>query len=91
VSRGDLLRVFLRGDDEILAEMRKLVADQPYADPARVTVGVADGVVQLSGEVGRRSSARTLALLAQELDGVVGVDERLGFEVDDLYVPYTTW
>jgi CBS domain-containing protein len=91
VSRGDLLRVFLRADEDILAEILRLVADQPYADPGRVTVGVTDGVVKLAGTVGRRSAARTLTLLAQELDGVVAVDERLGFEVDDLYVPYTTW
>lgn len=91
VSRGDLLRVFLRSDDDLLAEVRKLVTGQPYADPANVTVLVSDGVVKLIGTVGRSSAARTLTLLTQELDGVVGVNDELSFEVEDLYVPYTTW
>lgn len=91
VSRGDLIRVFLRDDDAILADVRKLVADQPYADPGQVTVLVSDGVVKLIGTVGRSSTARTLTLLARELDGVVGVNDELSYEVDDLYVPYTTW
>lgn len=88
VSRGDLLRVFLRGDDAILAEVRELVAGQPGADPEQVTVEVTGGVVKLTGKVELASTARILAMLARELDGVVGVDEELGYATDDLYVPF---
>lgn len=88
VSRGDLLRVFLRDDKDLLADLRALVADQPGVDPAQVTVLVADGVVRFTGTVALRSTAKTLAMLARELDGVVAVDDGLSYETDDLYVPY---
>jgi CBS domain-containing protein len=88
VSRGDLLRVFLRDDEDLLADLRALVADQPGVDPAQVTVLVAGGVVRFTGTVPLRSTAKTLAMLARELDGVVGVDDRLAHETDDLYVSY---
>src|SRR5574341_1423708 len=73
VSRGDLLRVFLRDDKDLLADLRAQVADL-----------VADGVVRFTGTVALRSTAKTLAMLARELDGVVAVDDGLSYETDDL-------
>src|SRR5574341_126720 len=54
VSRGDLLRVFLRDDKDLLADLRALVADKPSVDPSQVTVLVADGVVRFTGTVALR-------------------------------------
>jgi CBS domain-containing protein len=87
VSRADLIRVFLRDDEAILAELRELLAAQSDVDPGRVTVTVSEGVVTLRGRVERRGAATTLALLARELDGVVGVDDRLDTEVDGRGTP----
>jgi len=88
VSRADLVRVFLREDAAILADLRELLRVQPGVDPGRVSITVTEGVVTLGGTVERRTAARTLALLTRELDGVVGVDDRLDATVDDLAVPY---
>jgi CBS-domain-containing membrane protein len=79
VSRADLLQVFLRDDGAILADLREMVKIQPDIDPGQVTITVTDGVVTLDGKVERPYAAKALALLARELDGVVGVDDRLDF------------
>jgi CBS domain-containing protein len=84
VSRADLLGVFLRGDDAILADLRGLVAGEPGVDPDGVAIAVSDGVVRLTGRVARHSTAWTLGLLARELDGVVGVDNDLSYKTDDV-------
>lgn len=90
VSRADLLRVFLRDDEAILADLRELLAAEPGIDPGEVGITVTDGVVTLRGRVRRRGAARTLALLARELDGVVGVDDRLDAAVGDRDLPCST-
>jgi CBS domain-containing protein len=88
VSRGDLLRVFLRSDDAILAELHALLVARPDRDSVLVTPRVADGVVRLTGRVRCHSTADAVIRLARELDGVVGVDAAVDWEVDDLYMPY---
>ncbi|MFC5286754.1 CBS domain-containing protein [Actinokineospora guangxiensis] len=84
VSRADLLGVFLRGDDEIAAEIRRDVFERSLDTPAeRVRVAVADGHVVLDGEVERRSWVRVAAELAERVDGVVSVMNRLSWSWDD--------
>jgi CBS-domain-containing membrane protein len=51
VSRRDLLSV-LRPDAQIAQEVRELVTEVLFADPASVTVSVHDGVVTLLGQPG---------------------------------------
>ncbi|WP_328911622.1 CBS domain-containing protein [Streptomyces sp. NBC_00234] len=74
VSRGDLLKVFLRPDDDLAAEVRRDVVEHllPLSD-RKVRVHVHAGVVTLSGEV--RDSARIplAARLARAVEGVVDV------------------
>jgi CBS-domain-containing membrane protein len=84
VTRGDLLRAFARPDDEIEREVREgVVVGIMWLDATALTVGVTDGVVRLSGELGRSSEAEILAALAAGLDGVVAVDNRLTWRFDD--------
>jgi osmotically-inducible protein OsmY len=52
-------------------------------DPEAVTVTVRDGVVRLDGEVEARSLARIVDRLAASVEGVVGVDDRLRWRLDD--------
>lgn len=88
VSRGDLLRVFLRPDQDIRRDVAaELIEAFPWVDPERVRVEVRDGVVRLQGTVDQRSMIRVLTGLVLGIDGVVGVDDRLTFEVDDSAVP----
>ncbi|MFD1050185.1 FBP domain-containing protein, partial [Kibdelosporangium lantanae] len=56
VSRRDLLKVFLRSDDEIRVDIEREVFQRVlWADPSAVTVIVDHGVVTLTGTVERRS------------------------------------
>jgi CBS domain-containing protein len=84
VSRADLLLAFLRSDESIAEEVRDHVALQTLAiDPEEIRIDVDDGIVRLEGEVETRSLARMLVRLAGAVEGVVGVDDRLGWELDD--------
>lgn len=84
VSRSDLLRVFLRDDEEIRAEVTDdIIRRTLWMDPATIRVVVSDGVVSLEGQIERRSLIPVLLGLVEAVDGVVGVDERLSYLVDD--------
>ena len=84
VSRADLLKVFLRPDDEIAADVRQEVLVRSlWVDPDTVDVDVRDGVVTLGGRLERRSQTAIAVSLVHALDGVVDVVDELDFEVDD--------
>ncbi|MBB4742495.1 CBS-domain-containing membrane protein [Actinoplanes octamycinicus] len=84
VSRGDLLKTYLRPDDEIQADVESGVL-RPFLvdDTASVLVSVKDGVVTLAGRVGRYSSAELVERLARQVAGVVAVSSGLTYDVDD--------
>jgi CBS domain-containing protein len=84
VSRGDLLKVHLRPDDEILADVENGVI-KPFRieDSANVAVAVVNGVVTLSGKVDRASSADIATRLTRRVPGVVDVISTLEFAYDD--------
>ncbi|MER6030059.1 CBS domain-containing protein [Streptomyces sp. NPDC001851] len=78
VSRGDLLKVFLRPDNDLADEIRRDVVDVLFPAPVEpVHVIVSDGVVTLTGRVGDASGIELAARLARGVEGVVGVDCRL--------------
>jgi CBS domain-containing protein len=84
VTRGDLLRVFARLDREIHDEIRDQVILREFMmDPARFVVGVKDGVVSLQGSCERRSLVPLLVRAVHGVEGVVRVDNRLAYDVDD--------
>ncbi|WKV70556.1 CBS domain-containing protein [Streptomyces sp. PCS3-D2] len=84
VSRRDLLRIFLRDDEdirrEIMGEVLGLGAPQ---NPSAITVTVTDGRVELDGTVGLRSLIPLVERLCRTVDGVVSVTQRLGYSTDD--------
>jgi CBS-domain-containing membrane protein len=85
VSRADLLKVFLRPDADIAREIRQEVLVRAmWMDPDTVGVDVRDGVVNLTGQLERRSLIPIVVSLVRGLDGVVGVLDRLTFELDDI-------
>ena len=84
VSRRDLLRVFLRGDDEIAGRIRHGVLRATLDLPEdAIEVHVHEGLVRLRGAVELRSQAREIGQLAQVIDGVVAVVNELGYGRDD--------
>ncbi|MGW2209697.1 CBS domain-containing protein [Streptomyces sp. NPDC001781] len=78
VSRGDLLRVFLRSDEEIEEEARRTVVSYLFPQHAHaIHVSVRDGVVRLRGPVHDTSLIWVAERLLNGLEGVVGVECRL--------------
>ncbi|MFF6793647.1 CBS domain-containing protein [Streptomyces filamentosus] len=78
VTRRDLLRVFLRPDPEIGRRVREeVLADALGLPTDAVDVHVLDGVVTLDGRVRLRSEAVMLRRLAERVEGVVAVVDRL--------------
>ncbi|MFI1408455.1 CBS domain-containing protein [Streptomyces sp. NPDC020707] len=76
VSRGDLLKVFLRSDEEIADEVRRSVLIQlPVTTP--LTVGVAGGVVTLGGSLPDRCLVPVLTRAVRAVEGVVDVRTEL--------------
>lgn len=85
VTRGDLLKLFLRPDPAIAWEVRHDLLEESMGDSASdVDVNVRDGVVTLTGQMERRSQIRPLLHAVQAVDGVVGVDANLTWRIDDL-------
>jgi CBS domain-containing protein len=81
VSRRDLLSVFLRPDADILREVRHLIDEAPFRNPADVIVTVRHGVVALSGTVRSgtghdRDIVPAAIQLIWDVDGVVDVVNR---------------
>ncbi|MCE7004617.1 CBS domain-containing protein [Kibdelosporangium philippinense] len=78
VSRRDLLKVFLRSDEEIRADIEHEVFQRVlWADPTAITVAVNRGVVTLTGQLDRRSEVEIAGRLTTTIPGVVDVRNRL--------------
>ncbi|MGW4226346.1 CBS domain-containing protein [Streptomyces bauhiniae] len=78
VSRGDLLKLFLRPDGDLANEIRRDVVDVLFPAPVEpVHIVVDDGVVTVTGRVGEAASIDLAARMMRGVEGVVGVDCRL--------------
>jgi CBS domain-containing protein len=72
VSRSDLLKVFLRSDEDIAEEVRHGVLNLlPVGDA--VTASVTDGVVTLGGSLPERGLEPVIARAVRAVEGVVDV------------------
>ncbi|MDL2074871.1 CBS domain-containing protein [Streptomyces sp. GXMU-J15] len=72
VSRSDLLKVFLRTDQEIAEEIRSTVLGHlPFTSP--LTVNVKEGVVTLGGSLPDRTLVPVLARAVRAVEGVVDI------------------
>jgi CBS-domain-containing membrane protein len=84
VSRADLLTVFTRPDQAIESEiMDEIIVDDFGMAPSRFVVHVDDGVVVLQGRTERRSLIPDLVRAVHGVEGVVRVEGRLTFDLDD--------
>jgi len=84
VTRADLVRAYLRRDDDTLRVIRESVLrNTMWIDPGDLRVEVKDGHVRLEGVVDRRSTATILIKLIGLLDGVDRVHSDLRWEFDD--------
>src|SRR5215468_8178304 len=83
VSRRDLLSVFLRPDEDIATDIRRVLGDILLTRPADADVKVRNGVVTLTGSLQPAADGHTelipLAIkLMWDVDGVVDVVDKLG-------------
>ena len=84
VSRADVVGAFAKPDDVIEDEIREdVVRRLLFLDPQLVTVAVNDGVVSLAGELENRTEVQLLEELSRRIAGVVKVESRLTYKVDD--------
>jgi CBS-domain-containing membrane protein len=91
VTRGDLLKVFLRPDQAIAWEVaHEVVQGRMGLLPGTVEVQARNGAVSLTGQVERRSQVTELARQVQAVSGVVSVDARLTWNIDD-DTPMAVW
>jgi CBS domain-containing protein len=87
VTRGDLLKVFMRPDEQIRAEVvRDLLQGTLWLETADVTVEVDAGVVHLTGNLPRKTDVRLVERLVPLVDGVVDVQTDLTYQFDDTRV-----
>lgn len=84
IARADLVRAYLRSDDEIRSAIRDEVLRRDlWLDPSGFEIVVHDGIVCLRGRADRRSTAGIIGRLTKLVDGVVAVENELGWELDD--------
>lgn len=84
VTRSDLVRAFVRGDAEIHDEIvDELLGRTLWLDRDAVEAEVRDGSVLLTGEVRTRSDATLLERLVTRVPGVVAVESKLHWRLDD--------
>jgi CBS domain-containing protein len=84
VTRADLVRAYVRSDDELAATIRDDVLLRIlWLDPAQFTVAVHDGVASISGRVERRSTAEMVERAVRMVPGIVDVEPDLTWALDD--------
>jgi len=84
VSRGDLIRVFTRSDADILREIEAEIFGRVLMlPPGMASAEVTDGVVTIRGMLARECETEVARDLVRRVDGVVGVENRLTYRLDD--------
>lgn len=87
VTARDLLRVLLRPDTAIKAEIsRDILLDYLGTNPVLVQVDVTDGVVRLTGEVERKSMLDAVLPAVRAVDGVIDAEAQLSYAIDDTHL-----
>jgi CBS domain-containing protein len=86
VSRADLVRAFVRSDEELEREIRyDVLLHTLWISPGNLRITVTDGEVAVDGEVDTRTDAELIAKYVARVPGVVSVDDsRLVWRDDDL-------
>lgn len=85
VSRTDILRTFVRPDQDIIDEIQDhIMREILWIDTQGVEVGSVDGNVTLKGRLEARSDAQLLVALTRRVDGVASVTDRLTWSFDNL-------
>jgi len=88
VSPRDPLRVFLRPDDEIRAEIvSQVLAGELATNLALVHIEITGGVVRMTGELERKSMLPLALTLVRAIDGVIDEEGEFTYAIDDTKLP----
>lgn len=90
VSRNDVMRVFVRPDEEIAQAVRDGLLHKLWIDVAPLKITVKNGVVYMDGQVESHSDKDLAERWVAAIDGVLRVESSLTYEFDDrkAAVPY---
>lgn len=81
VTRADLVRAFVRSDEEIQREISQdIVLRQLWLEPAQVAISVRGGHVTLRGDVDAEANVELLPVLVECVPGVVSVTADLAWK-----------
>jgi CBS-domain-containing membrane protein len=83
LGRSDLIRAFLRPDEDLQREVVEMLARVFALDPQRLDVGVHGGVVGLRGRLDTHADAALAVDLAARVEGAVTVEDGLSWDVDE--------
>ena len=84
VTRGDLLRAFVRPDSELARTIRREVLLRTlWLDPDLFSVIVEDGMALVSGGVERRSTAEMVERAVRMVPGIMDVHADVTWKTDD--------
>jgi CBS domain-containing protein len=85
VTRTDLVKAFIRSDEEIREEIKEDLLRRTFwlAVPEVIGVEVTRGAVRLTGKVETRSGAEALERLSARVPGVISVEADLTWTIDD--------
>lgn len=91
ISRGDLLKMYLRPDTDLYQDVvENVLRRMLLIDPLTVKVEVHDGVVTLTGNTDRKSTAQLAVHVTKTVPGVIRVADQLTWEYDDTTVVAAT-
>ncbi len=91
VSRADIVRAFVRSDEELADTIREDVLRRIlWLDPESFAVQVKNGMVAIKGHVDRRSTAETVESSIAMVPGIVDVRSDVSWSVDDSKVAPAT-
>ncbi|GAA3833053.1 CBS domain-containing protein [Sphaerisporangium flaviroseum] len=83
VHQSDLLKIFVRPPAEVRADVEDALR-RAAVDPGSLSILVDHGLVSLQGTVPRRSQITQAVEGVHSIDGVIEVDARMTYEIDDL-------
>ena len=84
VTRADLVRSYVRSDEELAGTIRfEVIRQLLWLDPAAFTIEVHDGVATISGNVERRSTAEMISRMTAMVPGIIDVDASVGWRIED--------
>ena len=84
ISRADLVRAYVRSDDDLIETIRQdVIFRSLWLDPDQFTVEVQGGVASIRGRVERRSTAEIIEDAVRSVPGIIEVHAAVSWSVDD--------